>query len=161
MENVITIGRRHVPIEQIAYVEPFEIAADSDFKPEKPFKARVVLLDRDIVLAEAAPHEFADPHGFRLLVEDNVATNPAVTFRVESFEPTEGFRPTKPYQMRLMWRDPAGKNQSKLLLTRPEAVIAVALRGESLEADTTERKRPRRPPRRRAARPRWALRAET
>jgi hypothetical protein len=159
MENVITIGRRHVPIEQIAYVEPFEIAADSDFKPEKPFKARVVLLDRDTVLTEATPQEFADAHGFRMLAEDNVATNPAIPFRVESFEPTEGFAPAKPYQTRLMWRDPTGKNQSKLLLTRPEAVIAVALRGESSDAGG-ERKRPRRPAQRRAARPRGAARAE-
>jgi hypothetical protein len=58
---------------------------------------------------------------FRMLAEDNVATNPAVTFRVESFEPTDGFKPAKPYQTRLLWRDPASKSQSKLLITRPEA----------------------------------------
>jgi hypothetical protein len=159
MENVITIGRRHVPIEQIAYVEPFEPSANTDFQPEKPFKARVVLLDRDTVLTEATPQEFADAHGFRMLVEDTVATNPSVGFRVESFEPTEGFRPAKPYQTRLMWRDPTGKNHSKLLLTRPEAVIAVAVRGESSEAGT-ERKRSRRPAQRRTARPRAAVKAE-
>src|SRR3984957_19220947 len=159
MENVITIGRRHVPIEQIAYVEPFETSANTDFKPEKPFKARVVLFDRETVLTEATPQEFADAHGFRVLAEDNVATNPAIAFHVESFEPTEGFKPTKPYQTRLMWRDPAGKNQSKLLLTRPEAVIAVALRGESSDTGG-ERKRPRRPAPRRTARPRAAARAE-
>jgi hypothetical protein len=159
MENVITIGRKHVPIEQIAYVEPFELAPDAEFRPEKPFKARVVLLDRDTVLTEATPQEFADAHGFRMLAEDSVATNPAVSFRVESFESTEGFNPAKPYQTRLMWRDPSGRNQSKLLLTRPETVIAVALRGESSEAGT-ERKRPRRPVQRRTARPRAAARAE-
>src|ERR1700719_764228 len=101
MENVITIGRRHVPIEQTAYVEPFEPAANGDFQPEKPFKARVVLHDRDTVLTEATPQEFADAHGFRMLAEDNVATNASVAFRVESFEPTDGFRPEKPYQTRL------------------------------------------------------------
>jgi hypothetical protein len=159
MENVITIGRRHVPIEQIAYVEPFEPSANSDFKPEKPFKARVVLLDRETVLTETTPQEFADAHGFRMLAEDNVATNPAVAFRVENFEPTDGFRPAKPYQTRLMWREPTGKSQSKLLLTQPETVIALALRGESLEAGV-ERKRPRRPAQRRTARPRAAARAE-
>jgi hypothetical protein len=159
MENVIIIGRRHVPIEQIAYVEPFEPSANPDFQPEKPFKARVVLLDRETVLAEFTPQEFADAHGFRMLTEDNVATNPSVTFRVESFEATDGFTPAKPYQTRLMWRDPTGKNQSKLLLTGPEAVIAVALRGESLEA-SADRKRPRRPAQRRAARTRSAARAE-
>jgi hypothetical protein len=160
MENVITIGRRHVPLEQIAYVEPFEIAPDSDFKPEKDFKSRVVLLDRDNVLAEAAPHEFADAYGFRLLAEDSVATNPAVTFRVESFEPTEDFRPAKPYQTRLMWRDPAGKNQSKLLLTKPEAVIAIALRGET-ESGPDRQEKPRRPARSRATRRRAAATPES
>jgi hypothetical protein len=160
MENVITIGRKHVPIEQIAYVEPFDPSANMDFKPEKPFKARVVLLDREATLAEAAPHEFADAHGFRLLAEDNVATNPAVGFRVESFEPTEEFKPTKPYQTRLMWRDPAGKNQSKLLLTKPEVVIAVALRGES-ESGPDRRERPRRPARSRAPRRRAAVAPES
>jgi hypothetical protein len=159
MENVITIGRRHVPIEQIAYVEPFELSANTDFKPEKSFKARVVLLDRETVLTENTAREFADAHGFRMLAEDNVATNPAVAFRVESFEPTEGFRPEKPYQTRLMWRDPTGKSQSKLLLTQPETVIAVALRGESSEVGT-ERKRPRRPAQRRGARPRATVRAD-
>jgi hypothetical protein len=159
MENVITIGRKHVPIEQIAYVEPFELAPDAEFKPEKPFKGRVVLLDRDTVLTEATPQEFADAHAFRMLAEDSVATNPAVSFRVESFETTEGFKPAKPYQTRLMWRDPTGKNQSKLLLTRPETVIAVALRGESSDA-STERKQPRRPAQRRTARTRAAVRAE-
>lgn len=138
----------------------FELAPDADFKPEKPFKARVVLLDRDTVLTEATPQEFADAHGFRMLAEDSVATNPAVSFRVESFETTEGFNPAKPYQTRLMWRDPTGKNQSKLLLTRPETVIAVALRGESSEAAGTERKRPRRPAQRRGARLRAAARAD-
>jgi hypothetical protein len=155
MENVVTIGRRHVPVEQIAYVEPFEISANSDFKPEKPFKTRVVLVDREFVLAEATPREFAEAHGFRMLAEDNVATNPAVSFRVESFEATDDFRPTKPYQTRLMWRDPAGKNQSKLLLTKPNAVLAIALRGES-DSSPDRKESPRRPARTRAPRRRAA-----
>jgi len=78
MDNVITIGRRHVPLEHIAYVEPFELAEISDFKPEKPFRARVVLLDRESVLSEVTPNEFAGAHGFRMLDDDNVATNPAI-----------------------------------------------------------------------------------
>jgi hypothetical protein len=131
MKNVITLGRKLVPVEQIALVEPFDAATNPDFKPEKPYKARVLLLNRTVVLTEATPQDFAHQQGFRVLAEDNVATNPTVAFRVEKFEPTETFKPTRPYLTRLMWRDEDGNEQSKLLLTKPEAVIAVALRGET------------------------------
>lgn len=40
MENVVTFGRRLVPLEQIALVEPFDPAANPSFKTEKPYKAR-------------------------------------------------------------------------------------------------------------------------
>ena len=159
MQKVITIGNKHLPIEQIAYVEPFDPAANTEFKPEKPFKARVVLLNRETVLTESPPQEFAEAHGFRLLSEDNVATNPAVTFRVESFESTDGFKPAKPYLTRLKWRDPEGNDRYKLLLTKPETVIAVALRGESEPG--TDRKRPGQPAQRRTSRQRTNLRADT
>jgi hypothetical protein len=36
---------------------------------------------------------------------------------------------SKPYRSRLLWRDQSGKAQSKLLLTAPEDVIAIAIRG--------------------------------
>jgi hypothetical protein len=126
MQNVITIGRELVPVEQIAYVEPFEPSPNGQFKPKKPFKSRVVLLNRETVLTETTPQEFAEANGFRLLPEDNVATNLAITFRVESFAPTEDFNPAKPYQTRLMWRGPDGNSHSKLLLTKPEMVIMAA-----------------------------------
>jgi len=144
MENVITIGRALVPVEQIAYIEAFEPSANEQFKPDKPYKGRVVLLNREYVLTETAPQEFAEANGFRLLPEDNVATNPAITFRVESFAPTEDFNPAKPYQTRLMWRNPDGSSHSKLLLTKPELVIAIALRGET-EPGNERKARPRRP----------------
>ena len=64
MQNIITIGPKHVPIEQIAYVDPFDPAANPEFKPEKSFKARVVLLNRETVLTESTPQEFAKPTGF-------------------------------------------------------------------------------------------------
>ena len=64
-----------------------------------------------------------------MLAEDNIAANPAIPFRVESFEPSESFNPTKPYQTRLKWRDQDDNEQSKLLLSKPETVIAVVLRG--------------------------------
>src|ERR1700685_2766319 len=108
MENVITLGKRLLPIEQIALVEPFDPASNPDFKPEKEFKGRVVLRNRDTVLTEVTPQEFAAAQGFRLLTEDNVAANPVIAFSVESFEPTETFKPTKPYLTRLKWRDQEG-----------------------------------------------------
>jgi hypothetical protein len=49
-------------------------------------------------LTEIAPQEFAEAHGFYLLPEGHVATNPAITFRVVSFAPTEDFVPARPYQ---------------------------------------------------------------
>jgi hypothetical protein len=144
MENVLTIGRELVPVEQIAYIEAFEPPADGQFKPDKPYKGRVVLLNREFVLTETTPQAFAEANGFRLLPEDNVATNPAIPFRVESFAPTEDFNPAKPYQTRLMWRGPDGDGHSKLLLTKPEMVVAIALRGNT-EADSERKARPRRP----------------
>jgi hypothetical protein len=130
-DDVITIGRRLVPLEQIALVEPFDPASNPEFKPEKPYKARLVLVNRENVLAEFTPQEFADAHGFRMLPEDDMAVNPVVGFRVESFEPSESFTPTKPYATRLKWRDGEGIEHSRLVLSKPEAVIALALRGET------------------------------
>jgi hypothetical protein len=115
-----------------ALVEPFDPSSNPDFKPEKEFEARVVLLNRDTVLTETTPQEFATAQGFRLLTEDNVAANPAIACSVESFEPTQSFKPAKPYRTRLNWRDQEGNEQSKLLLTKPETVLSLVLRrGES------------------------------
>jgi hypothetical protein len=122
--NIITIGKRLIPAEEIAYVEAFDPAANPEFKPEKNFKARLVLLNRDVVLTENAPKEFADANGFHLLAEDNVAVNPSLAFRVETFEPTENFKPGKAYRTRIKWSDSSGKEQSKLLVTEPETVVA-------------------------------------
>ncbi len=159
MQNIITIGRVLVPVEQIAYVEAFELPADGRFKPDKPYKSRIVLLNRETVLCEATPQEFADANGFRLLREDNVATNPGIDFRVESFVPTKDFDPGKPYQTRLIWRGLDGINRFKLLLTKPEMVIAIVLRGET-EPGGERKARPPRPAQSRAPRKRPIPRAE-
>jgi hypothetical protein len=136
-QNIIAIGRKRFPIEEIALVEPFEPPAEQPpprFTSDKEFKARVVLIDRYSVLTEDTVEAFAEANKFRRLPDDNVATNPAVRFRVETFEPSEGFQPRKPYQSRLKWRDQDDNEQSKLLLTKPETVIAVVLRGEAAPA---------------------------
>lgn len=151
MQDVITIGKRLVPLEQIAFVEPFDPASNPEFKPEKAFKARLVLLNRNTVLTEAAPQEFADAHGFRLLAEDDIAVNRGIAFRVETFAPTESFNPQKAYVTRLKWRDPDGNDHSKLLLTKPETVITLVLRDEA-DPGPGRKGPPHRPPRSRAAR---------
>ena len=138
MQNVITIGLRLVPSEQIAFVEPFDPASNPNFKPEKTYNARVVMLNRDVVLTESTPQEFAEAHGFRMLADDNSAANGRIAFSVESFSPTDNFKPTKSYLTRLKWRDLDGNEQSKLLLTKPETVVAVLLRGAEPAVDRKE-----------------------
>ena len=138
--KVVTIGKRLVPVEQVAFVEPFDPAANPEFRPEKQFKARLVLLNRDIVLTEQTVQEFATEHELHLFGEDTVAVNRAIPFRVETFEPTESFNPAKPYKTRLKWKDLAGGEQSKLLLTVPDTVIA-----ELLEAKAEPVRKPKRP----------------
>lgn len=144
MQDVITLGKKHVPIEQIVFVEPFDPAANPEFKPQKDFKARIILLNRDRVLTEQTPEAFAEAYGFRMLAEDNVAVNPAIEFSVESFTPTESFKPAKAYQTRLKWRDQKGAEQSKLLLTAPEVVIAQIVRGQAAETNAEAVRQPTR-----------------
>jgi hypothetical protein len=105
--QIITIGKRLVPAEQIALVETFNPEGNPEFKPEREYKARVILLNRDTVLMETAPEQFAEASGVHLLVDDNVAINPLLAFRVETFMPTESFKPEKPYRTRIKWRDHA------------------------------------------------------
>jgi hypothetical protein len=144
--NILTIGKRLISLEQVAYVEPFDPAANPEFKPEKDFKARLVLLNRDVVLAENSPKEFAEANGFHLLAEDDVAVNPSVAFRVETFTPTESFKPGKAYRTRIKWRDANGNEQSKLLVTEPETVVAgLSQRGANRAAGS--KRSPRRPAR--------------
>src|SRR5258708_7794222 len=139
MQNVITIGRELIPVEQIAYVEQFAPRPIGNSDPTSPTRP---LLNRETVLPEIAPPDVAEAQGFRLPPEDNVAPNPMVIFRVRSFEPTGDFNPPKPYQTRLMWRAPDGNSYSKLLLTKPEIVIAIVVRGET-EPGSERKARPR------------------
>ena len=131
MSNFITIGKGLVPPEHIALVEMFDPAANPRFRPKREFQARVVLLNRESILIEEKVQDFASEHGFRMIEEDSVATNPAVHFRVETFTPADGFNPTKPYRTRIRWRDLDGNDQSKLLLTKAVSVVAIAVKGEA------------------------------
>lgn len=144
--KIVTIGKRLVSSDQIALVEAFDPASNPEFKPEKNFKSRLLLLDRDAVLTEQTPKEFADEHELHMLAEDNVGINRKISFRVETFEPNEKFTPSKPFKTRLKWRDFMGNEQSKLLLTAPEIVIAEILGHEvpKPEAAVRQSKRPAR-----------------
>jgi hypothetical protein len=106
------------------------------------------MVNRESVLTEEKPQAFAATNGFRMLQMDGVATNPAVHFRVESFAPAEGFTPGKAYATWLLWRDLDGNDQSKLLLSDPETVLAVAVRGGA-DAYTPAQERAGRPSRNR------------
>jgi hypothetical protein len=149
--QVITIGKKLIPAEQIAFVEAFDPASNPEFKPERDFKGRVVLLNRDTVLTEMTPSDFATAHNMRLLAEDNVAVGHTIAFRVETFTPTETFRPNKAYLTRIKWRDRDGNEQSKLLLTAPETVVN-ELSQRRTELAPRPKPSPRRPARRRGAR---------
>lgn len=135
MNETVTVGKRLIPLEHIALIEPFDATTQLPLPTERSFQARVVLVDRDSVLTDEPLSAFPERYGFRLLSEDGIATNPAVHFSVEAFTPTEGFQPTKPFRTRLMWRDLDGEKQSKLLLAPPETVLAIAVRGESEPAE--------------------------
>lgn len=135
MSTFVTVGKRLIPREHIAFVEPYDPAANPKLQTSRDFLARVMLVNRDSILVEETPEAFAKANEFRMLPEDNVATNPAVHFQVETFEPTEGFNPSKPFASRLRWRDLDGNDQSKLLLSKPEAVLAVAVKGEASSAN--------------------------
>jgi hypothetical protein len=159
MDNVVTIGKRLIPLEHIAFVEPYDPATNPKLQTSREYKARIVMINRDSVLSEQTPQSFAEAHGFRMLEMDQIATNPSVAFRVETFEPADGFTPTKPFATRLLWRDRDGNDQSKLLLAAPQTALTVIVLGNTpagaaaLTSTSTlpNRGTARRPPRRRAA----------
>lgn len=134
MSDTVTLGKRLVPVEQIVLIEPFDPAAHPRMQTHRPFRSRVVLRNRDSILSEVPPEVFAEAQAFRALPEDGVFTNPEINFSVEVFHPEGDFKPDKPYQTRLLWRDFDGNTQSKLLLTKPGDVLAIAVRGEQASA---------------------------
>lgn len=159
MNNVITIGKRLIPIEHVAFVEPYDPSTNPKLQTSREYKARIVMINRDSVLTEQKPQSFAEAYGFRVLEQDQIATNPSVAFRVETFEPADGFTPSKAFATRLLWRDRDGNDQSKLLLAAPETVLSVVVLGDTDAQLTSASADPslpnentvRRPPRRRNA----------
>lgn len=124
MSNVITVGKRFIPREQIALVEPFEVNPNSTFQTSRTYEGRLVLVSSESMLIEETVEAF-EAHQFQLLAADRVALNPQVRFQVESFTPGKDFNPTKPFVTRLLWRDLDGNVRSKLLVSEPQAVLAI------------------------------------
>ena len=156
MTNTIQVAKRLVPVEQVALIEPYIPVEGAPLRSAKEFKGRIVLLNRDSILTEEEPGHLAKAHGFRMIVLDQVATNPTVSYAVEIFEPGDSFTPVRPFRTRLLWRGPDRMTHSRLLVASPETVLAVAVRGERdpeapAEAPEDEASRPRRAGRTRAA----------
>lgn len=152
MNNVITIGRRLIPLDQIAYIEPFDPSSATGLETTRKFEARVTLLNRDNLLAEVAMGSFISEHKFRLLELDQVALNPLLDYRVEIFEPRDDFNSSKEFKTRLLWRDQRGNDFSKLLVMAPSDVLAVVMEAETAPPpDAKPGEAPARSTRRRAA----------
>lgn len=151
MSNLMRIGKRLVPIEHVALIEPYVQTPDSPIRTQREFRSRIVLLNRDSVLSETAPGELAEVHAFRLLPVDSVATNPGIRFAVEEFAPAANFKPSKDYLTRLSWHDLDGNSQSKLLLTTPEETLSIAVRGDLPHVPEMQPSEPVLPRRRRKA----------
>jgi hypothetical protein len=138
--ETLRIGKHLLPVEHVALVEPFDPATQKKMKSDRPFQARLVLVDRSSILIEQAVAAFAHEHGFHMLADDGIATNPLIHFSVESFTATEGFKPEKRFQTRILWKDFDQNQQSKLLIAAPDTVLAIAVRGQaaaSAPADAT------------------------
>ncbi|WP_298242059.1 hypothetical protein [uncultured Bradyrhizobium sp.] len=135
MENVVRVSKHLLPIERITLFEPFAPSSGEPLNTQKEFKTRIVLRDRVSVLSEETPEDLTKAHGFRWIEADRVGVNPNIAFRVELFAPTESFKPSKQFLSRMAWNDDEGNNQSKLMLTAPEPLLALVVRGQTADAD--------------------------
>lgn len=135
MQNVIRVSKHLLPVERIALVEPFVASSGEPLNTKRNFKTRIVMRDRISVLSEDEPEALAKTLGFRWIEADGIGVNPLIPFRVELFAPTESFKPSKQFQSRIAWNDEEGNTQSKLMLTAPDALLALVVRGGSAEAE--------------------------
>jgi hypothetical protein len=70
MSTFVTVGRRLIPREHIAFVEPYDPSANPKIQTSRDFLARVMLVNRDSILIEDTPEAFAKANEFRMLAED-------------------------------------------------------------------------------------------
>ncbi|MFT3941559.1 hypothetical protein [Rhodopseudomonas sp.] len=142
MTGTLTIGKRLIPLNQLAFVEPYVPTEPSPIQTSRQFQGRAVMVNRDSVLIEDSVTDFAAANRFLLVAEDQTAINPAIRFGVEMFTPADGFNPSKPYRSRLRWRDLDGNDQSKLLVAGPEAVLELITDGLAVADPSSEGRRP-------------------
>ena len=134
---VIEIRGKQISAALIALIEPFDPTTNTLIPEPERFAGRVRMLDGTSLLTEQTPAAFARANGFRSLgTPDNIATNPAIAYRVEEFDLAKAqernpeFKPEKSYASRLSWGK-GGKGQSVLLENDVETVSAVVLRGQA------------------------------
>lgn len=127
MQHTVLVGKRLIPAAHMVLVEPLDPAALERLESQRNFQTRLTLLDRSSVLLEEGFLEFAKTHALKEISDDDVAVNPGIAFRVEAFEPSGDFQPAKPYRSRLLWRDPHGQTHSRLMVTEPEKLLALAV----------------------------------
>lgn len=128
--KVITIGKKLVSVEQVAFVEPFDPTANPEFKPEKDYKGRIVMLNRDIVLTEQTPQEFAAEHELHLFTEDILLdeaqdTNPVV-LDVLRKQPAQMIYVGDKYQQIYEWR--GAVNAMEKIETQGETYLTTSFR---------------------------------
>lgn len=144
--KIFTIGKRSVPLAQFAYVEPADLGSNTKVKSDKEVKSRAVLTNRDTVLTEMSPLQFAEDHGMKILTEDQLALNSDhVVFRVETFEPTEKFQ-AGTVSVASELASPGGAEHSRLLLMEP-AVLATMAANQSADYELSSNRLPQRPAR--------------
>lgn len=131
MQHTVLVGKRLIPAAHIVLIEPVDPAALERLESQRNFQTRLTLLDRSSVLLEEGLLEFAKTHALKEVGDDGIAINPAVAFRIEAFEPSGDFQPTKPYRSRLLWRDPHGQTHNRLMVTEPEKLLALAVSSAS------------------------------
>ncbi len=145
---IIDIRGKKIARSNVTLVEPFDPAKASAVPDAERFKGRVRMKDGNSMLIEQAPADFArapDVQFRHLGAPDDIATNPDVTYRVETFDLAEAqrrnpdFQPEREFATRLSWRK-GGKGESVLLVNDPDRVAAVVLMGHP---DRTQGQKPR------------------
>ena len=131
-QNIIAIGRKRFPIEEIALVEPFQPPAEPPprFTSDKDFKARVVLIDRYNVLTEDTVEAFAEANKFRRLCRDQPG-DPVSGRDLRAFG---GFSATQTLSVPPQMARSGRQRAKQAVADKTETVIAVVLRGEAAPA---------------------------
>jgi hypothetical protein len=52
MNTTVTVGKRLIPLEHIAFLESFDPSTQPKLQTERPFVSHIVLIDRESVLTE-------------------------------------------------------------------------------------------------------------